>query len=230
MINRIKDLPRQGVQAVQHTIDESRAARRDFGRKVIGYFGVAFLGFLGAIYISTKNVSSADFTNINSQSVVQEQSMNSEQSVDVEVQNAQYDLIVQPFYFNPIRGGVNCNDDCRFTRSNVRVLEDDYKTPFGPFWWDPSLNEGGAACPENMLGYTLEALLPNGEKATFYCFDTGGDIIEFTENGQPVIRIDILYEDGYGPDSGKIWNHPKTAEGYKLTDDLRLEARVIAQP
>lgn len=213
-------------QQAKDYIDRTRPQRNKF---LLGkVFPLLLAGFFGASLASQTYRKPVEIVSQPPQPTVEV--VDSVQTVEEKVEKSQYDLILQPFYFNPIRDGQNCNDDCRYTRTEVRVLEDDYETPFGPFWWDQTTNEGGVACPIEFLGSTLEAKLPNGEKAIFHCFDTGRDIVAFYENGQTGLRIDVLFEDGYGPNSGRIWNHPVTAKGYKLTDDLRLEARVLAQP
>ncbi len=230
MRGRVKKFAVEGVHNLNQKRIDTQPAMESAGRKFffnLAAYGLAIVG-IGSL---VKPLLNPIYPEFKTDSEVQVQLEVSETSgLQNVLSDTEYPLLLQPFYYNPIRGPPSCDDDCRFTRTEVRVLDDDYKTPVGPFWWNQAKNEGGVACPLEYLGSTLEAKLPNGEKAIFHCFDTGGDIISFDEYGQTALRIDVLFEDGYGPNDEKVWNHPVTTQGYKLTDELRLEARVIAQP
>ncbi|MBU5688107.1 MAG: hypothetical protein KQA41_01250 [Candidatus Aenigmarchaeota archaeon] len=109
-------------------------------------------------------------------------------------------------YYNPLRGGINCDDDCRYTASGKRIL-DDKNNPISSYWWNGE--DAGVACPQNYnFGTVFEITFPDGTKSKFECIDRGGQIIE--ENN--ITRLDILHNDGNGP-----YSWPVTKRGYRIT-------------
>lgn len=119
-------------------------------------------------------------------------------------------------YYNPIRGDVNCNTDCKFTGSGERVLEDDLVTKVGD-WWDPEQNYGWTAAPlEYPFDTQFKLIIPTGEILTLEKQDNGGAIIV---TGEGLIRLDILYDDGLGPDD-LGWSLPQSREGYTLNGEV----------
>ncbi|MBU5690048.1 MAG: hypothetical protein QXM68_02280 [Candidatus Aenigmatarchaeota archaeon] len=110
-------------------------------------------------------------------------------------------------YYNPLRGGINCDDDCTRTANGTRIIGDDGNT-ISEYWFDGK--KGGVACPPKYPFGTV-FVIP-GYDIQFVCIDRGGRIV--VEDG--VVILDILYDDGKRKgDNG--YDHPKASDGTVLS-------------
>jgi hypothetical protein len=129
-------------------------------------------------------------------------------------------------YYNPIRDGTNCGDDCRVTASGIRVLADDFETPISGYWWDPAAKTAGVACPRIFpFGTVFRIKLGNGESADVTCIDRGGAITAYNAGDKPVVRLDVLNNDGFGPGDEGLFSLPTTLSGAELYG--RLDATIV---
>ena len=110
-------------------------------------------------------------------------------------------------YYNPLRGGINCNNDCTTTANGTRIIHDG--KPITDYWFDG--RRGGVACPKE---YSFGTIF-NIRDIELVCIDRGGAINN--DNGK--IRLDILYDDGIRTPHGGF-NNPKTYDGVTLAGDF----------
>jgi hypothetical protein len=124
---------------------------------------------------------------------------------------------MEVFYYNPLRGGTNCDGSCATLGNGDIIIENG--NPVGPWWWNQSKNYGGAACPTKYRGKNIEIKV-NNEIVTLTCVDSGGMIYE---EGN-VIRVDVLFEDGQRR-ADAPYNYPQTKTGQQLSG-YKWDARV----
>ena len=144
MRNKIIDFADETAHKLNEKRIEASPKLESAGRKFffnLAAYGLVIVGIgslvkplLNPVYPEFKTDSEIQVQSEISESIAKDV-VTVDTAVEQNISEIEYPLLLQPFYFNPIRDGANCNDDCRFTRTEVRVLEDDYKTPFGPFWW-----------------------------------------------------------------------------------------------
>ncbi len=135
------------------------------------------------------------------------------------------DVTLYLSYYDPGRGGINCNDDCTTTASGRKVLEikDDEKNKVGQ-WWDPEEGTAWVACPSQFpFGTTFDVLVPGGDEIQFTCIDRGGAII-IRDNKK--IVLDILYDDGFDCNDGKgsqcdRFGGPSAENGVRLSGNFK---------
>lgn len=125
-------------------------------------------------------------------------------------------------YYDPGRGGINCDHDCTTTGSGRKVLNASGQPVGG--WWDPKKGKGWVACPSQFpYGTTFDILVPGGEEIEFMCVDRGGAIV--IKDNQKVI-LDILYDDGFNCNDGRgsqcdRFGGPSAANGVKLSGNFK---------
>ncbi len=136
---------------------------------------------------------------------------------------AAHDLIINISYYNPLRGGKNCLDDCRYTGNATQVVSDDGSVPVGSYWWNSGQNFGGAACPSILYGKTLGIIIDDEnsearEQILLECIDAGGQInIKENSDGSYTVRVDILHNDNLKRDDPEnVYNGPLTAGGIRI--------------
>ncbi len=130
-------------------------------------------------------------------------------------------------YYDPTKGGKNCDWDCAYTASGERVL-DNYNKPTGPWWWNGT--SAGVACPpEYEFGTIFYVKFPDGTEGKFTCIDRGGRIkTETLPNGKRVVRLDILHYDDKRCGNRYCW--PVTKGGHTISGSIPYEATVEIQP
>lgn len=127
-----------------------------------------------------------------------------------------YDFFVEVSYYNPFRGGDNCFGDCETTGTD-RIISNGVSV--GPYWWIPQHNSGGSACPsifngENIRNKDIEILI-NNEIVNLVCMDAGSEVFSYTSNGIPIVRVDVLYDDGERTYDAPF-HHPFTKGGQQF--------------
>ena len=133
------------------------------------------------------------------------------------------DVILYLSYYDPGRGGINCNSDCTTTASGRKVLEPDIKTMIGQ-WWDAKEAKAWVACPGQFpFGTTFDVIVPGGYEAQFTCVDRGGAII-IRDNTK--IVLDILYDDGFDCHAGEgtqcdRFGGPSAENGVRLSGNFK---------
>ncbi|MEM5878815.1 MAG: hypothetical protein QXF12_08135, partial [Candidatus Aenigmatarchaeota archaeon] len=105
-------------------------------------------------------------------------------------------------YYNPLRGGINCDEECEMTASGIRIITNGEKRT--DYWFDG--RRGGVACPQEYPFGTIFKI----NDIEFVCIDRGGAII----NGKQT-RLDILYDDGMRHED-KGYKNPTSHDGRKL--------------
>jgi hypothetical protein len=119
-------------------------------------------------------------------------------------------------YYNPLRGGKNCDDRCEDTSSGLLIIQNG--KPIGDCWFNGK--RGCAACPYSLwfdgkeedvpFGTKIILISPDGsEEIELICQDRGTNEV----NGYP--NLDILYDDGYRSDNNPF-NPPRTRSGWVL--------------
>jgi hypothetical protein len=143
-------------------------------------------------------------------------------SIDQTISPPYQTVNVRFSYYDPTKGGINCDQECRHTASGEEIL-DIYYNPMGPWWWDG--DSSGVACPpEYPFGTVFYVKLPDETNAEFTCIDRGESIVIENENGTKITRLDILHFDNKG--CGKKYCWPETTRGYKINSSTIYEADV----
>jgi hypothetical protein len=127
-----------------------------------------------------------------------------------------FDFYVEVSYYNPFRGGDNCFFDCETTGTD-RIISNGLAV--GPYWWNPNSNTGGSACPKQFNGENIRnkniTILVKNEVVKLECMDAGTLVYTRTINGIPVIRADVLHDDGERTYDAPI-HHPYTKNGQQF--------------
>jgi len=107
-----------------------------------------------------------------------------------QMNTGQYEnVLVDLSYYDPTKGGINCDSDCAHTANGTRIL-DDYGNPISGYWWNGEY--AGVACPPEDPFGTRYVIDFDNEKIILECIDRGDAIVKEGE----VYRLDILHYDG----------------------------------
>lgn len=102
-------------------------------------------------------------------------------------------------YYNPSKGGINCDGECKYTASGIKILNEKNE-PTGEYWWNGEM--GGVACPKNYpFGTIFEVHFPDNTTGVFVCIDRGGKVKTY----DGIVRLDVL-----------SLRPPRTSGGYKF--------------
>ena len=119
-------------------------------------------------------------------------------------------------YYNPHRGGRNCDYNCKDTASGLVIIGDDGKN-ITDCWFNGKT--GCAACDFSMPFGTIIVLDVNGEEILLVCMDRFG-----RPNG-----LDILYDDGYRKEKDP-YKPPITSGGKKIHGKYKGKIYYPPQP
>lgn len=120
------------------------------------------------------------------------------------------------YYYDPTKGGINCDYDCSTTANGTKIL-DARGNPISSYWWNGQ--SAGAACPPEDPFGTLYKINFDGYEIRLECIDRGSGIIEKPDGK----IIDILHYDGV-PQSQ--YNPPVTRNGIILNQGPHEAKRI----
>ncbi|MCX8178797.1 MAG: hypothetical protein N3D75_03140 [Candidatus Aenigmarchaeota archaeon] len=164
------------------------------GLSLFGVCGLVYLGFIEAVNaeMNKRTMYQPHYH----QAVMVEQ--NRENDMNKNCEKAEFYLT----YYNPLRDGINCDEECETTASGIRIISNGEKRT--DYWFDGI--RGGVACPREYPFGTIFKI----NEIELVCIDRGGAIVDGKQT-----RLDILYDDGMR-DGDKGYKNPKTHDGKVL--------------